>query len=76
MKLACDETRISITAESRPQWQSSEHNLEPLKLEDLKIGETLLDIRRVPDQKDERGWRGPALLLDDGSGTNSVIVKY
>ena len=34
--------------------------MQPLKLEVLECGKTQLDIRGMPDRKDERGWRGPA----------------
>ena len=35
-----------------------------------------VDLYRVPEKKDESGWRGPCELLDTSSKDNTAIVKH
>ena len=45
-------------------------------LSKLKPLETPIDLYRVPDRKDQSGWRGPCELLDISKSDNQALVKY
>ena len=42
----------------------------------LRPGQDLVDLFRVPEKKDESGWRGPCELLDISPTDNTAIVKH
>jgi hypothetical protein len=39
-------------------------------------GETEVGIFRLPEEKDESGWRGPGCVLELDLANNAVVVKY
>ena len=54
------------------------NNSKPVKLDLSKLTplETSVDLYRVPDKKDQSGWRGPCDLLDISRQDNQAFVKY
>lgn len=60
------ESRLAKAHRSRPMQQS---------LGDFKPKETAVDLYRVPERKDESGWRGPCVLLDVDADEGTAVVK-
>jgi hypothetical protein len=61
------ELRLSEANRSAPQ-KVDLSKLQPLKDQ--------VDLYRVPEKKDESGWRGPCELLDISRTDNTAIVKH
>ena len=47
-----------------------------MDLSELKEKETPIDLYRVPERKDESGWRGPCILLDKDADEGTARVKH
>ena len=58
-------------------WIAEANWSKPMKIDLSKLspGDTV-DLYRLPDRKDESGWRGPCELLDISKADNTAIVKH
>ena len=57
---------------------SEANHSAPMKVDLSKLQPLVdqVDLYRVPEKKDESGWRGPCELLDISRSDNTAIVKH